>query len=235
MRTLQEGNNMADNIETNPVRKGVSARFVRINAIYGRAEYSISDPSYTAVISGLQKMINDAVKRVEQANGQSQFIEFVVEQECQLLETLIGTTFVVIQTQLTEFLSTIMRLCDVLGSPTPKPRILRLRAQTVGTTGHTLAEGVDAFANYFKHRDEWPLHWSNVDKRAKRAVSVIRAYGAREGSTGNLREGLSSMGYRDLNVSRMSRDLQTWWNERLRHYSQACERLCSKSGGGFAP
>ena len=42
---------------------------------------------------------------------------------------------------------------------------------------------IDAFANYYKHRDEWPNDWEEkMSDLAKRTVKVIRAAGADPGS-----------------------------------------------------
>jgi hypothetical protein len=34
----------------------------------------------------------------------------------------------------------------------------------VGGTAFSAVEGVNAFANYFKHRDEWPYDWTELRK-----------------------------------------------------------------------
>jgi hypothetical protein len=110
--------------------------------------------------------------------------------------------------------------------PSSKGKILRLAASDIGTSGCTLAEGINAFANYFKHRDEWPNDWSSLMGKEKETVRVIRAFGASEGSTGNLRTGLEGMGYPDYNVGSMGEDLQRWYEGTYAH----CQSVLQSAG-----
>jgi hypothetical protein len=54
---------------------------------------------------------------------------------------------------------------------------------------------LDALANYFQHRDEWPSSdWSTLTDLSKRTADIVAAAGLTSGSTGNLRTGSTALG-----------------------------------------
>jgi len=54
---------------------------------------------------------------------------------------------------------------------------------------YTSVEVINAFANYFKHGDEWDSQWRASKQQQQETIDILRAAGARPGSTGNLRTG----------------------------------------------
>jgi hypothetical protein len=83
----------------------------------------------------------------------------------------------------------------------------------VAGTAFSAVEGLNSFANYFKHRDEWPHDWTELQRNnEKRTVAVIQAFGAQPGSTGNLRQGYSALFGDDnyANVGRLAEAVETW-------------------------
>jgi hypothetical protein len=50
---------------------------------------------------------------------------------------------------------------------------------------------INAFANYFKHEDEWPVDWSKIKPRslAGETASIVLALGVLPASSGNLTTG----------------------------------------------
>lgn len=80
-----------------------------------------------------------------------------------ILESYIGNIFVLCQTVITEFVSRIIQLhkdCSSLGyilstSIIDKEKIIKSGNKAIsGNTNITQVQVIDAFANYFKHRDE---------------------------------------------------------------------------------
>jgi len=83
----------------------------------------------------------------------------------------------------------------------------------VGGTVYTAAEGLNAFANYFKHRDEWPHDWTQLERNnEKRTAMIIQAFGAQPGSTGNLRQGYEALFGNDKygEVGQLAEAVETW-------------------------
>jgi hypothetical protein len=145
------------------------------------------------------KIVEEADKRGEQED------DWIIDDECERVEMSLGLTFVAAQTYMTRVISYAKRLHDwherqtksrlLLGiTGQKKDEILGVVTPKICGTQYTAAEAVNSFANYFKHRDEWPFNWSQLTRsNEKQTVAVIEALGAQPGSTGNLRCGYSSL------------------------------------------
>jgi hypothetical protein len=68
------------------------------------------------------------------------------------------------------------------------------RSPSVKGSTFTEVQVIDAFANYFKHREEWIGEWANLPKQSADTARIIQAVGASRGSTGNLRTGAEALG-----------------------------------------
>lgn len=68
----------------------------------------------------------------------------------------------------------------------------------MGATGYTEIQVIDAFANFFKHNEEWEWDWSKLKDRSRKTAEIITAVGASQGSTGNFRKGAAAIGNVDL-------------------------------------
>ncbi|HQR08106.1 MAG TPA: hypothetical protein PLN21_14855 [Gemmatales bacterium] len=135
-----------------------------------------------------------------------------IEFEGELLETVLGAMFVLWQTFLSTMISATKELgrhCDnelnlKLSLAQGKGKILRFGSPVLGKTGHTGPEVIDAFANYFKHRDEWPGDWRLLDERSKLTAKVIKRCGAKDNSHENIRCGIKALGvkppYKDFSA-----------------------------------
>jgi hypothetical protein len=79
--------------------------------------------------------------------------------------------------------------------------ILAIGASKIGGTRYTVAEVINAFANYFKHRDEWnPVDWSDPKGLNTNTLKVITAIGATPASDGAFRTAAQS---RALSAARL--------------------------------
>jgi hypothetical protein len=47
----------------------------------------------------------------------------------------------------------------------------------VGASGITAVAAIDALANYFKHRDEWPYKWKDFNKNQKVTATILKDLG----------------------------------------------------------
>lgn len=139
--------------------------------------------------------------------------ESFVDDKCEEIEGLLAVAFVVAQTHVTQVVSRAMRVLDAaVASGTPlagfgskkewKQQLLRCGSALVPQTPYTQVEVLNAFANYFKHHEEWRGPWAEIkDGLASFTVKVITAAGASQGSTGNFRSGAEALGnktYQDL-------------------------------------
>jgi hypothetical protein len=129
----------------------------------------------------------------------------IMEEETDVVENLLGTAFVVCQT----FISTVFsRICvlqsyykkehdgnNLSTTSVNKNDIMLFGSLKVMNTDFSEVQVIDAFANYFKHRDGWIGDWNKLSKRKGGITAqVISAVGASRGATGNLRTGAKVLG-----------------------------------------
>jgi hypothetical protein len=48
-----------------------------------------------------------------------------------------------------------------------------MAGECVGTSGVTRVAALEALANYFKHRDEWPHQWEALEERTQKPTAII--------------------------------------------------------------
>jgi len=149
--------------------------------------------------------IRSSIETIEEADKLEKLERiWTTDEECESIESWIGLAFVAAQSYLTRVISHCKRLHDwherqtktrvLLGIKGFKHEILAAATPKVRPTNYTAIEAVNAFANYFKHRDEWPLDWTQLQgDNEKWTAAIIEAFGAQSGSTGNLRQGYASV------------------------------------------
>jgi hypothetical protein len=191
-----------------------------------------------SLVSPIGTAIRWSYSRVEKAAQveDKMTADSIIDDECDLIEGRLGLSFVAAQTGLTGIVSGCMRIHDfhekqtgsrqLLGIDGKKKEILGLRNADivpVDTTGHSQVEGVNAFANYFKHRDEWPHDWTQLENHnEKDTAEVIQAFGAKPGSTGNFRVGYERLfGDNDFTkVERIAEVVEKWASAIRKAYTE---------------
>lgn len=162
------------------------------HALYG------SLTPFSEAISRIEAMIRQA-----EVENDQEYQHFFLDSDLELVETHLGCAFVTCQVFLTAVVSRVQALHGhhYSRAPTPltttsgeRPAILAFGSTAVGTSGLSQMQVIDAFANYFKHRDQWRRPWSKLGRLAKETAVTITAVGAHEGSTGNLRTGAEVTG-----------------------------------------
>lgn len=155
-----------------------------------------------------------------------------IDDEVGNIEELLGVAFVACQAQITSIVAGIQRLHKTAmcrEEHAKKRRTIQLMTtdcKRAGIMQHGFApnagslyspiEVIDAFANYYKHSDQWSVEGVDWDKPethgfAARTIAVTRFAGAEQGSTGNLRTGAEYLGnrkYQDTSV--FSAHLSKW-------------------------
>lgn len=161
-------------------------------------------------------------------------LEDIITQEAEITETLIGTTFVVCQAHIACVVSRAMELHtffqkrekrDLKAIDNSKQGILKQGAQLLDGSRYTDIQAMDAFANYFKHRDEWPNNWAKIAKKHRRTRNVISAFGAISGSHGNLRMGAEVLGYVGGSSVMVFADRLESWRKKLKNDYEAQLKL----------
>jgi hypothetical protein len=163
-------------------------------------------------LDALGNAICQCKKAIDQAkaSGPPEYGDAVTEGECEMVEALLGVAFVASQVSISRVVSRVMAIHRTAGKKIPltttgkkKPEIIRIGCQGDGEDQPTEVELIDAFANYFKHRDEWPANWDKLDNRQAQTKKVIESVGAKQGCSGNMRTGaeaLGNTGYHDVGI-----------------------------------
>jgi hypothetical protein len=120
---------------------------------------------------------------------------------------MLGAAFVICQRYLTQGISEAMRLHEFVlretqagltCCPNRKVEFMKAASKQLAAGGVTEVETINAFANYFKHRDEWRGAWSSFKDQSAYTAAVLIAAGAKESSTGNFRAGSRALGNSDF-------------------------------------
>lgn len=158
---------------------------------------------------------NEFIARAERS-GSPEYADAVADDEVELVEGLLGAAFVVCQTQIERVAKTVAdlhRCANSLATPvqlttttTHRTSIIAFGSHHVAGTTVTEIEALNATANYFKHRDSWPVDWhatistasakgaDHATTQAARTMMVLHAMGLQGGSTGNLRTASEVLG-----------------------------------------
>ena len=171
------------------------------------------------VLEPISDAIRAAGDRADRVDADDPWGDAVIDDECDLVENLLGAAFIACQTFIAAVVSAAMRLHKHKvkeGSPVSadlakKATLLRLGTPIDGR-GVTDVELLDALANYYKHRSEWRLSdWAHPSGRKAATIAVIKRAGLDAGTTGNLRVGADVLGnpaYADLQV--FHEQLRAW-------------------------
>ncbi|MEK7782021.1 MAG: hypothetical protein AAB370_11030 [Verrucomicrobiota bacterium] len=172
------------------------------------------------VLESLGTAVQQCDSAIDQAtkSQDADYLEAVVGDECAVLENLLGAAFVTCQAEITAVVSHAMRIHadakaqghNLSSSDGTKNGILSIGQPIPGST-HTNVQVIDAFANYFKHCEEWDQSWTALAGRSKQTMDVISAMGAVEYGTGNLRAGVAALGIPDYKQLQLLSDHVVQW------------------------
>jgi hypothetical protein len=195
---------------------------------------------YERVLGEIGNAIKKSANTVESDEVlPSELMDQIIDGETMVIEYLLGTAFVLCQAYITGVISTIVSLHRFAESKNEsfktttnaKKDILRY-----GCSENELSsvEVIDAFANYFKHRDEWGPNWEKLPSKNQKTVQIIQSVGAESGSSGNLRQGSAALGNPDFVDTMVFLDkLEHWYLDLIDAYSAEFETVfaeeCRKS------
>jgi len=176
-------------------------------------------------LENVLRMFGTAALHAEQRIGDiaksqdGEYVAEVVAEETIFIEDMLGCAFVAAQGYITRIVSRLKSLHKRLKrdghclttTNGKKSAMINACSYTVSGTPYTQIRVIDAFANYFKHHEEWPPRWDNAKDQSVLTVAVIRAVGAAENSSDNCRKGLAALGiHRVFDVYTMSNILVRW-------------------------
>ncbi len=172
------------------------------------------------VMTSLGDAVKDSGNAIDKASksGSDEYLDSVIDEECGVIENLIGSAFVTCQAEITAVVSHAIRIHDAAknaghilsSSDGTKRGIMAVGSPLVGQTKYTQIQVINAFANYFKHGDEWDTTWDKLPNREKQTADVILAMGGAEFSTGNLRKGAEALGVNYDELHLLAECVQKW-------------------------
>lgn len=194
-----------------------------------------TDPTFRRIIGSFSSSIASAQEAIEKAAPTTDkhdaeqcealqlWKEGVIDEECDLIESIIGAAFVVCQTKVSEIIQIAKTARSTLRSIDPQcqlDEITKNKALEIGSkAGTSSVSKIRALwecANYFKHRDEWVCSkWENLSyDMQKKTASVCKQIGLSPGSTGNLRRGAEIVGSKEhYDLSEFTRVISEWSSE----------------------
>lgn len=167
-------------------------------------DYHVDQIERTLTTMSMAIRESDNTIHLAEETGDEQFIDFVVDEETVFIETLLGTGFVLCQTYITYVVSHVRKLHDscqrkgikLSTTDGSKWAIMRLESNLVTGTPYSEIQVIDAFANYFKHHEEWNGLWATIQGLPKFTIDVLQAVGAGQFSSGNFRNAAERLGNR---------------------------------------
>ena len=148
-----------------------------------------------------------------------EYAEATVNDACDEIENLLGVSFVICQVHITAIASSVNRFEKFYNrihfgkhkAVPAKNSILQNGSRLVAGTEFSAVTVISAFANYWKHRDEWRGDWCQSKGRQAKTVEVIRSLGATQGSSGNMRQGAKALGNENFaGVDCFGSDVVAW-------------------------
>ena len=199
------------------------------NALLTLLDLALRDTTFENVLRHLGEGVNAASRRANSAEGDEDWVDAVVDEECDFIEDILGAAFVVCQTRITAITSLALQLRQravdkgtsfaAFGGKKENVRALGEAASLLSVAGQSVSkvEVLWALANYFKHRDEWrKMDWTELDKGQQPTVRVIVAAGLAAGSSGNLRRGARALGNTSFEETEVFARIVNEWGEKVR-------------------
>ena len=185
------------------------------------------------ILIPLGEAIRESCQAIDRADkiGNKLYYSVVEDEETLLIENLLGSAFVVCQTYISSVVSRVIKLhryyesksggVILTSSNGTKRGLMSTCSNRVRATEYTEVQVMDAFANYFKHREEWRTGWEGLSKRNRGTASVIQSVGAEPGSTGNLRTGAEALGITEYdNLILFYTILRNWHSKIYERYKK---------------
>ena len=158
----------------------------------------IHEDDLVRILDPLGKAIEFCHQRVESLpKNNDPYTEIIIDNETEVVENLLGTAFISCQTFITNIVSKIIFIHKYHNQQNHLPKlkttggtrleILSFGEKFNGNSKYTSVQIIDAFANYYKHRDEWKHNWNKLNGKSANTARIIMSVGAKSGSTGNLR------------------------------------------------
>jgi len=203
--------------------------------------------------SPIQREIAASSRRIDKAKatGNDEYLDAVVDDECDRIEELLGIAFVAAQTFISRLRSRLGWVSDILKEEFGTGLSFAFPPRGMLTRGRTLPGGkpaievINAVANYWKHQEDWPTAeeskagrlitvWNvqsrSLRKNEQQTIEVVTSIGMKPGCTGNLRTAAEVLGVTDYaDLSPIRQDLKVWADDLVEATRVEVSRRCGTS------
>lgn len=156
-----------------------------------------------------------------------EYISFVVDDECEIIESLLGAAFVSCQAIINAISAKVISIHEralseghtLATTDGKKHSILSFGGDRLLLSNYSQVQTINAFANFFKHGDEWSNSWENETGQNRFTIDILVAAGASQGRTGTLRTGIKSLGINEYaELLELSKIIEKWTNTLIDAY-----------------
>ena len=213
----------------------------------GGLETSPGDMRFSLILSALGSSIRQATKELAnmdkyEATNEDPESEPPFFEQLELIETLLGLVFVVAQAYISAVVSFGVRFHQRFNelfhkslwtfdgkkrNQYLKATLLSLDAENVTGTKIPIMVAVEAFANYYKHQDEWGKNWSRSKSQVRsETIDLVQQLGATARSGSNLQMAFQKIfGHsRFEDMSSLARALEKWRATIIRKYDEELKK-----------
>jgi len=183
------------------------------------------DGSLDRILQPIGEAIKNCEENIDAASSTNNedYIDSVVDYEVEIIENLLGTSFIACQTYITGIVSRIVSLHKYHNGQKPNKLTTtgnkKLDILSFGdkpkNIKYTKVQLIDSFANYFKHRDEWNYNWDKATGKSTHTIKIIKSVGLKSGSSGNLRTAAKSLGNSEFKNIEIFYDIIYNWCKNL--------------------
>lgn len=160
--------------------------------------------------------------------------EMMASEAAVVVEDFLGVAFVAAQTYITAVVSRLIKLhqyslrwnnAKLTTTSGLKEEIMRYGFRPTQKGPYSKVEVMNAFANYYKHRDEWDYEWGSLKGHQQETATIISSAGAFQSSTCNLRTGAAYLGNLVYaNVSAFGKLFSNWRKDLIHDYKTEIRR-----------
>jgi hypothetical protein len=198
----------------------------------------VSVHTHLSSLDRVMRSLNSAVQESNEEIGKAlqsgnHDYAIIVDDECGFVENLIGAALVTCQAEITSIAALVIKIhseaqgggITLTTTDGQKPSILAFGNPQVGSSGFSQIQVINAFANYFKHNDEWDQEWSQATGWQMHTVAVLSAVGAVEFSTNTLRACCDALNIQFDELHFLSQIVRTWGSSIHRAYESELKQL----------
>lgn len=210
----------------------------RLDALLRLIRLSAKTDAIERLHAAIEREIAASSRRIDKAKakGDEEYLNAIVDDECDHIEELLGMAFVAAQTFIARLRSRMAWASTILeaelgarlsfATPPKAYEVLAMgRTLSVGCA-QSVIEVIHAVANYWKHQEDWPTReearggrlitvWNvesqSLRKHERRTIEVVASIGMTPGCTGNLRTAAEVLGVTDYaDLSPIRQELKVW-------------------------